>query len=179
MEKNAGLTSVHLEGPRRQEFRHVRNVLLDARGHLTKIGEMDARLCDHYPATVIPNDLPNVNAPCHWLADEADCLYPLRVGVNTMGRWVDNELVVADACVSRRHCAILVHASSMCEIFDLASRNGTFLNSARLRYPTCLKPGDEIRLCENRFIFRSRHAPDFNQSTRTGRAVPRNRNPEP
>ena len=58
-----------------------------------------------------------------------------------------------DAFISRRHCAILVHASRGCELHDTASKNGTFLNEAKLAKPTRLKCGDKIRVCDRQFIF--------------------------
>src|SRR5262245_48319036 len=34
--------------------------------------------------------------------------YPLRVGINTIGRFAENDIVLDVGCVSRRHCAIVV-----------------------------------------------------------------------
>jgi pSer/pThr/pTyr-binding forkhead associated (FHA) protein len=61
--------------------------------------------------------------------------------------------------VSRRHCAILVHLTTGCELHDTASKNGTFLNGNRLAGPTRLSPGDEIRMCDRHLVFFSADDP--------------------
>jgi pSer/pThr/pTyr-binding forkhead associated (FHA) protein len=94
----------------------------------------------------------------YWLMDH-DGIYPLRVGVNTIGRLPDNNVVIQGAYVSRRHCAILVHARDGCELHDIASKNGTYINGLRLCGPTQLSAGDEIRMCDRQFIFMSKHGP--------------------
>src|SRR5262249_17802187 len=80
-----------------------------------------------------------------WLMDK-DAIYPLKVGVNTIGRLPDNDVVVQAPYVSRRHCAILVHAGDGCELHDIASKNGTFINGRKLEGPTRLNSGDELRM---------------------------------
>jgi len=154
---DARLNSVHLDGSRRQLFRNAREGLLHARGQHTVYAEKQDRDSDHFPRTVIQEkDAQNADVLAYWLQDKEECIYPLKVGVNTVGRSDDNDVVVPDSYVSRRHCAILVHLSTGCELHDIASKNGTFINGARLAGPTHLKPGDEIRMCGQHFIFHSR-----------------------
>ncbi len=80
----------------------------------------------------------------------------MKVGLNTVGRSSDNDVVVSDCFISRRHCAILVHSEDGYELHDTASKNGVFLNGARLACPTSLKSGDTIRICDRQFVFVSR-----------------------
>lgn len=68
-------------------------------------------------------------------------------------------MVVNDSYVSRRHCAVLIHAGKGCELHDTASKNGTYLNGNKISGPTRLKPGDEIRMCGKQLVFRSRLGP--------------------
>ena len=49
--------------------------------------------------------------------------------------------------MSRRHCAILVHAWGGCELHDTASRNGTCVNGRRVGPPVRLASGDQVRVC--------------------------------
>jgi hypothetical protein len=56
--------------------------------------------------------------------------------------------------------AILVHLRDGCELHDIASKNGTYLNGVRLSRPTRLRSGDEIRVCDQRFVFLSRQDAD-------------------
>jgi hypothetical protein len=148
------LNSIHLPDARRMEYRHAREALLQARGYQT--------LCavEHLPRdvqshTVIESPDGQPVSATYWLVDR-DRTYPLKIGVNTVGRSSDNDVVVQDGCVSRRHCAILVHVSTGCELHDTASKNGTFLNGVRLTGPGRLRPGDEIRMCDQQYIFQAR-----------------------
>jgi pSer/pThr/pTyr-binding forkhead associated (FHA) protein len=152
------LNSVHLEMPRRQEFRRAREVLMGARGPQTLVAEQ--RNASARPPTAI--DQPISSLPGNvdlWLVDR-DFVYPLRVGLNTVGRAPDNDVVIVDGYVSRRHCSIVVHANLMVELFDTASKNGTYINGHRLQGPTRLHPGDEIRMCDRQLVFMTRDAED-------------------
>jgi hypothetical protein len=147
------LCSVHLEAmPRRQEYRRARELLLNACGEQTLA--LDAR---HLAEAAALRDRKSAGyvtptTPKYWLQDK-EAHYPLKVGLNTVGRMPDNDVAILDGSVSRRHCAILVHASDVCEVHDTASKNGTFLNGQRVTGPTRLRPGDEIRLCDRRLVF--------------------------
>ena len=74
----------------------------------------------------------------------------LRVGVNALGRFCENELVLAPNHISRRHCLVLVHATGGCEMSDTASRNGTWVNRRRVTQAELL-PGDLLYLCDQGF----------------------------
>jgi len=88
---------------------------------------------------------------------DKEYLYPLKYGMNTLGRAPDNDVVVDDEFISRRHCTIVVHHhNGRCELHDTASKNGTYLNGAKLATPTSLTPGDEIRVCDRRFVLVAR-----------------------
>jgi hypothetical protein len=148
------LNSIHLTDDRRMEFRHAREVLLQARGYKTlcAVQEPPADLHSH---TILASSDDEPVPGTYWLADPKR-VYPLKIGVNTLGRSTDNDVVVDDGCVSRRHCAILVHVTSGCELHDTASKNGTYLNGVRLAGPTRLRPGDEIQICEQKYVFQAR-----------------------
>jgi pSer/pThr/pTyr-binding forkhead associated (FHA) protein len=151
------LNSLHLDAPRREHYRRAREVLLQARGDQTVYTERCREAAPASgPGTVMQAPVavsPGVN---FWLQDRDSCIYPLEVGVNTIGRAPDNDVVVEDAFASRRHCAVLLHSDDGCELHDTASKNGTFLNGVRLTKPTRLRHGDEIRICETRLIFCAR-----------------------
>jgi pSer/pThr/pTyr-binding forkhead associated (FHA) protein len=149
------LNSIHLEPPRRQQYRRAREVLLNARGWQTVLAEQAPGISSaERPGTIIDNDKshpPPSSLQC-WLMDK-DFIYPLKVGLNTVGRSPDNDVVIQDGYVSRRHCAILVHAGRIAELHDTASKNGTYLNGNKLSGPTRLNSGDEIRMCDRNLIF--------------------------
>ena len=146
------LNSIHLEAPRRQQYRLARERLLNARGYHTLVAEQVEDSSER-PHTIIENDRDKApSAVEFWLMDK-DFIYPLKVGLNTIGRSPDNDVVIQDGYVSRRHCAILVHAGRGAELHDTASKNGTFLNGHKLASPTRLHSGDEIRMCDRNLVF--------------------------
>ncbi|HZU39266.1 MAG TPA: FHA domain-containing protein [Gemmataceae bacterium] len=164
------LNSVHLDPARRDEFRRARDALLSARGQHTHYAELhdipppeaDSRTLVERLGQQLPPDY-------DYAVLDKDAVYPLKVGLNTIGRLPDNDVVVPDPFVSRRHCAILVHSTQGCELHDVASKNGTFLNGRRLAGPTPLVSGDEIRMCDRQMVFIRKQDPaqaDENEVTR-------------
>jgi hypothetical protein len=148
------LNSIHLPAPRREQFRQARNALLASCGEQTLCPEAPANSVSSH--TLIGHDAARAQSDliC-WLADR-DYVYPLQVGLNTVGRSPENDVVVEDAYVSRRHCAVLVHHDCRCELHDVASKNGTFLNGVRIARPTRLKPGDAITMSDRQLVFMTR-----------------------
>jgi hypothetical protein len=148
------LNSIHLDPGRRQDFRHARELLLDARGTQTQALEnREAPWEAGANCTAIANPDNQPPAGVQFCLMDKEYTYPLKVGLNTIGRMPDNDVVLQDPYVSRRHCAILVHASSACELHDIASKNGTFINGRKIAGPTPLSPGDEIRMCGRQLVF--------------------------
>ncbi len=61
----------------------------------------------------------------------------------TIGRYPDNDIVITDAIVSRRHCAILpTEAGTL--LHDMGSQNGTYLNGVKIGGDSILATGDVI-----------------------------------
>lgn len=69
----------------------------------------------------------------------------------TIGSDENNQFVIRRPSVSRRH-ASLAFRKDHYEISDLGSTNGTFVNSQRVRRPTILEVGDELRIGDATFI---------------------------
>jgi hypothetical protein len=153
------LNSVHLDPTRRQDFRRAREELLQARGVETLYAESAGGT--EPSATFIHNagTPPAIPDTGCWLTDR-EFTYPLKVGLNTLGRSSDNDLVVEELFISRRHCAVLVHHDGSCVLHDMSSKNGTYLNGKRIAAPTPLHTGDEIRICNRQFVFRTRTDPN-------------------
>ena len=84
---------------------------------------------------------------------DKEAVYHLKLGVNTIGRLSDNDVVIPDPFLSRRHPAILIHTDEKCELHDVASKNGTYVNGRKIDGPTRLNSGDEIRMCDRQYIF--------------------------
>lgn len=69
----------------------------------------------------------------------------LRGDRTTIGRHGENDLVLGDTLVSRRHCIIEGRASGHV-LVDLSSTYGTYLNEERVEGAKPLKFGDKIRV---------------------------------
>jgi pSer/pThr/pTyr-binding forkhead associated (FHA) protein len=89
--------------------------------------------------------------------------FPLRAGVNTLGRRSENMIPLSgDSYASGRHAEIRCDAGG-CVLVDVGSTNGTFLHregaaeAERLRAhdPQLLAPGDEVRLGQTTFVFQA------------------------
>lgn len=153
------LCSMHLETePRREDFRRAREALLGGCGQQTlaispeQLEELNAQLTQNSEAQL------QSAAKTYWIRG-SDGIHSLKTGLNTIGRLPDNDVPVSDGSVSRRHCAIVVHVTRGCEVYDTASKNGTFVNGHRIVGPTALKVGDYIRVCDRQFVFGAGDAP--------------------
>jgi pSer/pThr/pTyr-binding forkhead associated (FHA) protein len=163
------LNSLHLEPNRREQYRRVRQEVLQARGLETLYAER--KMPDNADPTVMQADHSDSSLHDNLLADfwvsDRVFVFPLKVGINTLGRSSENDVPVDDLYVSRRHCIILVHSNGSCEIYDTASKNGTYLNGKRVTQPTALRSGDEIRICTKHYIFHSRHSGQASRNNNT------------
>lgn len=77
---------------------------------------------------------------------------PLRQSALTMGRRRDNDVVIADKAVSRRH-AVIRYARGRYYLQDQDSAHGTFLNDQRIG-ASVLKDGDRITIGDTELEFR-------------------------
>jgi pSer/pThr/pTyr-binding forkhead associated (FHA) protein len=68
-----------------------------------------------------------------------------------LGRDVTNDIVLADAEVSRRHSRLTLSPQGYV-LEDLGSTNGTFVNGERLTGPHLLTPGDQLGLSQKLVI---------------------------
>lgn len=150
------LNSMHLEAPRREEFRLARSRLLDAVGDLTRCVAPPGLADSSSSRTMIEELEERIPPDVEFVLMDKKGVYPLKVGLNTVGRLPDNDVVLEDPYVSRRHCAVLVHTSHCSELHDVASKNGTFLNGNKISGPVPLSSGDAIRMCDRQLVFISK-----------------------
>ena len=75
----------------------------------------------------------------------------LPEGGYTVGRQSSNGLCLEDHAVSRQHC-VFTRSGDQCEVKDLDSRNGTFVNGAPITSQK-LDSGDEVRIGGSMFVF--------------------------
>ena len=74
-------------------------------------------------------------------------IFELAKDMMTLGRDVNNDLVINDSEVSRNHARLTAQSGGYL-IEDLASTNGTFVNGQRLIGPKLLNSGDVVGLGE-------------------------------
>ncbi|HEX3149596.1 MAG TPA: FHA domain-containing protein [Gemmataceae bacterium] len=150
------LLSIHLEGnPRRDAFRQARARVEHVAGGHTLAGDVRLPLGSEAKAlkTLAPGEVPVKPGGTHcWLLDRGKQI-PLKVGLNSVGRLPDNDVVIDDATVSRRHCAIVVHSDLTIEVHDVASKNGTLVNGKKISGPTRLRDNDDIGLSDRHLTF--------------------------
>ena len=72
--------------------------------------------------------------------------FPLDEGAHLIGRGRDVAIVLHSAAISRHHARITVNGRTI-SIEDLESRNGTFVNGARVTGSHPLRVGDRIEIC--------------------------------
>ena len=69
----------------------------------------------------------------------------------TIGRALDNDLVLTDTQVSRKH-TVIERKGAGYQVSDLGSGNGTLVNGVMIHQATGLKPGDALQIGETRLM---------------------------
>ncbi|MEX2108827.1 MAG: FHA domain-containing protein [Solirubrobacterales bacterium] len=85
-----------------------------------------------------------------------------------IGRDEGADLTLDDAEVSREHAALKQLPGGKAEITDLGSRNGTYVNGAKISGPTVLEGGEEIKVGETTLVASGPPAPPSSGDTRGG-----------
>ncbi len=85
----------------------------------------------------------------------------------SIGRTENNDVVLAEVMVSRRHALIQKQGQDELWLVDLGSRNGTYLNGSRVAKPTLLRDRDQIMIGPYRLRFHQPNAPRLAVHDRT------------
>jgi pSer/pThr/pTyr-binding forkhead associated (FHA) protein len=97
-----------------------------------------------------------ITEPAPFLTDPAGQEHRLLDAAVTIGRAVENSIVITSKRVSREHARIRRDGRRVL-LEDAGSTNGTFLNNERILAPVDLRDGDHILVGDVVFIF---HDPD-------------------
>lgn len=96
----------------------------------------------------------------------AGAIFQLQQGVNTIGRWDANSIVLGDDKVSSSHARIDVDGDTA-TLADLGSTNGTLVNEGLLDAPAVLRPGDVIQVGNTTLVYDcGEKLPDEHPTTR-------------
>ncbi len=98
-------------------------------------------------------------------------VFELTKEVTLFGRDVTNDIVLADAEVSRQH-ARLTHTPGGYVLEDLGSTNGSFVNGERLVAPRTLYAGDMVGFGENVTLTFESVSPDAAATIASAAAAP-------
>jgi pSer/pThr/pTyr-binding forkhead associated (FHA) protein len=98
------LNSMHLDLNRREGFRKARSELLGACGDKTQMAIEASAPADPADAskTALQNLAGRLPSGIDFVLMDQQSVYPLRIGLNTVGRLSDNDIVLSDPYVSRR-----------------------------------------------------------------------------
>ncbi len=92
----------------------------------------------------------SANSPC--LLGSSGERFPLRIGAaTTLGRALDNDIVVNHASVSRHHASIEARNGAF-RLRDLGSQNGTYVGAERVTEAP-IADGDKVKLGDAAFTF--------------------------
>jgi SARP family transcriptional regulator, regulator of embCAB operon len=94
----------------------------------------------------------SANSAYAQLRDTSGQPHPLAGAATRIGRLPDNDIVLADANVSRHH-AVIIDTGTSFIITDLRSANGVEVRHERIRGTATLSDGDTIRICQHEFVF--------------------------
>ena len=95
--------------------------------------------------------------------------YIIEKQVIQIGRGTDNDIVIDNASVSRKHAKIMQSHSGEYRLFDLESANGTTLNSMKFANPAGLSDQDVIGIGKFELVFSGEAIVEFAvRSTDTG-----------
>ncbi len=78
--------------------------------------------------------------------------FVLNPTVTTIGRAQDNDIVINNLALSRRHAEVHFRQGRY-EVQDIGSQNGVFINAERIRGTRLLDPDDMITLGTYQFVF--------------------------
>jgi pSer/pThr/pTyr-binding forkhead associated (FHA) protein len=128
---------------------HLRQGSAAARQQATLAADRPSEL---HVATRLAGARAQVAGP--FLEDGSGQRFPLKPGAaTTLGRALDNDIVVTHSSVSRHHASIEARNGAF-EIKDLNSQNGTFVGDNRVTRAR-LADGDAIRFGDAPFVFRA------------------------
>ena len=92
-----------------------------------------------------------------WLRSSSGQWHPVKGMATTIGRLPDNDVVLNDGKVSRRH-AVIVNTGISFVIYDAGSANGVELHGRLIANSAPLNDGDHLRIGTTDFVFEMRAA---------------------
>ncbi|MEN8256455.1 MAG: adenylate/guanylate cyclase domain-containing protein [Thermodesulfobacteriota bacterium] len=82
-----------------------------------------------------------------------------------IGRHPENDFVLQESWISRKHAMIQQESNDDYHIIDLGSANGTFVNGTRIVTPTHLHTGDIVSLGKTEFVYNQQSSPKLRDTS--------------
>lgn len=98
--------------------------------------------------------------------------FVLNPTTTSIGRSQDNDIVINNLALSRRHAEVL-RRSGRFEVKDLGSQNGVYVNNSRIRDPHPLSHSDTITLGTYHFVFNAENDAQESPAPNGKRDTPR------
>ncbi|HEY2743271.1 MAG TPA: FHA domain-containing protein [Polyangia bacterium] len=121
---------------------------------LEPLGGADVMAPSRVPRmTPVPGTMPSTEPPMRLVAEGGPYdgrVFELTGAELAVGRAVDNDVVLDDPSLSRKHAKIFRRGPGELEIEDLGSSNGTFINQRKIGRGSA-HPGDTLRFGELSF----------------------------
>ncbi len=102
---------------------------------------------------------------------------PLKKGIVNVGRYRDNDIILDDRFVSRRHVQLRLRFGAY-TLFDIQSHSGTFVNDVKVKEHR-LQPGDVIRIGKSRLVYIEDNPLDDSRAQPTEVFIPPNQDDTP
>ena len=81
--------------------------------------------------------------------------FDVKLGITSIGRGSENDVVVGDDSISKEHAKIkYFEGEDKYKVYDLVSTNGTLINGEKVEAPMEIKDGDRVTFGEINFVFK-------------------------
>ena len=120
----------------------IKNLNCPSCSHLNRQGN---NFCAHCGFEFVDKDKSTGPSLSVLTSDQSSVVFPIKEGTTTIGRNIENSIVIDDDQISSNHAAIFTENLEVW-IDDLKSRNGVYLNGKRIITQSLLHDGALIRL---------------------------------
>ncbi|MDX9724424.1 MAG: FHA domain-containing protein, partial [Myxococcota bacterium] len=118
----------------------------DFQGRMQEHQKQQAQSPEHHTGEMVPQELdgPLLCSLVIFTPEAMPVVYEVRRGITTVGRGLENNVVLGDPYASRKHIVVM-HREGQFEVRDSGTDNGTSVNGFPISH-ALLRPGDHIEI---------------------------------